>query len=100
MPVPKPKPGESKDTFIARCIRLLSDEDPNRDRKQVIAICFQQWRDRRKESSESTMPEETQYKKDEDGNFIIAENVPIVFNSTMSPISDEQDEEEKKDGGE
>lgn len=33
--------------------------------------------------------EEKKYKKDNDGHFIIAENVPFIFNSLMSPIKEE-----------
>ena len=93
MPIPKPRPNEEKDKFVARCIRQLSKENPNRDRKQIIAICFQTWKDRKKESINKM--DEKQYKKDEDGHYIIAENVPIIFNSTIQPIIDIEKAEEE-----
>lgn len=43
MPVPKPSSGEDQKTFISRCVSQLSREDPNRDQKQVLAICYSQW---------------------------------------------------------
>lgn len=44
MPIPKPKNGEDRDTFVSRCISTVKDEDPNRPHKQIIAICFESWR--------------------------------------------------------
>ena len=73
-------------------VKFLTKEDPTRDNKQIVAICFGQWRDRKKESMD-----ESQYKKDEEGNFIIAENVPFVFNGLMSPIKEEESTEVKDD---
>ena len=32
---------------------------------------------------------EEQYEKDSEGNYIIAENVPFVFNSILIPITEE-----------
>ncbi len=91
--MPKPRKGEKQTDFISRCIRQLSKEDPNRKPKQVQAICFQTWRDRKKESINKM--DEKQYKKDEDGHYIIAENVPFVFNSVISPLKEEEEDDEK-----
>ncbi len=44
MPIPKPNANESQDQFIGRCISTLSKADPDRDPKQVQAICYSTWR--------------------------------------------------------
>ncbi len=46
MPVPTPNPNEKQADFIARCMKFLMDEDPDRDEKQALAICYSQWRSR------------------------------------------------------
>ena len=79
--MPKPRKGEKQTDFISRCIRQLSKEDPNRKPKQVQAICFQTWRDRKKESIDKM--DEKKY--DEEGNIIIAENVKLVLNAEIIP---------------
>ena len=43
-PIPSPSAEESQDKFISRCISTLSERDPGREHKQVIAICFNEWR--------------------------------------------------------
>ncbi len=96
MPILKPGPNEDKDKFVARCIKQLTKEDPNRKREQIIAICFQTWRDRKKSNFDGENMAEKKYKKDSDGHFIIAENVPFVFNSVISPLKEEE-EDDKED---
>ena len=49
MPVPSPKPNESQQSFVSRCIRQLHHSDPNRDDKQIQAICYSKWRDKKKQ---------------------------------------------------
>ena len=44
MPVPTPRSGESQQNFISRCISTLHKLDPERDDKQIQAICYSQWR--------------------------------------------------------
>jgi len=62
MPVPKPKSGESQDDYIPRCISFMEDEEkkkPKEDRrphKQIQAICFDSWRDSKKEKSHFSTP--------------------------------------------
>ncbi|MCK4267175.1 MAG: hypothetical protein KAX31_07820, partial [Thermoplasmata archaeon] len=46
MPVPKPRKGEKEDDFISRCISTVSRADPEREHDQVVAICFDTWRNR------------------------------------------------------
>ena len=50
MPVPEPKPDESKDDFMERCVSFLIDEGT--DNEQAVAICYNQWRERDKMSNE------------------------------------------------
>ncbi len=96
--MPNPAAGENQSDFVARCIRLVTKEDPNRNKRQIIAICFDKWKSKKKAS---TMPQQ-KYKQDEDGHYIIAENVPIIFNSVMNPTSDiitESPEEDIQNAG-
>ena len=44
MPIPSPTKGESEKDFVSRCISAVSKADPERDPKQVAAICFNQYR--------------------------------------------------------
>lgn len=37
----------------------------------------------------------TEYKKDADGHYIIAENVPFVFNSVLSTVKESKEETEE-----
>lgn len=46
MPIPKPKKDESKDKFISRCAKQLAKVDPNRPKKQRLAICFSEWKNK------------------------------------------------------
>jgi len=48
MPVPKPEDGEDKKTFISRCIRQLSEEDPEKPKDEISAICYTQWDEKSK----------------------------------------------------
>ncbi len=44
MPIPSVNPGEDEQTYVSRCIRQLSHADPNRDPKQIQAICYSTFR--------------------------------------------------------
>ncbi len=46
MPIPKPKPDETEEEFISRCMSAISDEYDEED--QAIAVCFTTWREREK----------------------------------------------------
>jgi len=48
MPVPTPQQGEERNDFISRCISTMKKQDPNRDDKQIQAICYDTWRKKRK----------------------------------------------------
>lgn len=45
MPLPKPKNGEEKQSFLSRCIATMTKEESDKfpDRKQRAAICYSQW---------------------------------------------------------
>ena len=44
MPLPKPRKGEEKNEFIARCVEdeVMREEFP--EREQRLAVCYSQWR--------------------------------------------------------
>jgi len=48
MPIPKPSKGESRESFISRCNSAMAKEFP--DAKQRNAVCFDAWRNSKKES--------------------------------------------------
>jgi len=43
MPLPKPRPSESRKPFLDRCIRFVINEGT--DREQAVAICISQWQE-------------------------------------------------------
>jgi len=47
MPLPTPRPTESKDEFVARCVMddTMKKEFPNR--QQRVAVCFQTYQNRK-----------------------------------------------------
>lgn len=45
MPIPNPIEGENHDTFMSRCMRVLSDDHPDRDER--YAICQSRWDEKR-----------------------------------------------------
>ena len=57
MPVPSPKKGEDQDKFMGRCMSFMMNEnkgkptEDKRPRKQLVAICFSQWKDGHKSNS-------------------------------------------------
>ena len=48
MPLVKPYPNEEEEKFIGRCIRTMMKRDPNRPRKQIIAMCYSSYREAKK----------------------------------------------------
>jgi hypothetical protein len=98
MPIPKPKPGESRSDFVSRCISTVTKLDPSRKPEQVQAICFDTWR-RSKENMEEKEKdkkdeeeEEEETKYDEDGKIIVAENVPILLQAELNVVETEKEE--------
>ena len=49
--MPKVKPNEIQDDFVARCIPIVLDEGTAEDQDQATAICFSLWRDRKSNMS-------------------------------------------------
>lgn len=47
MPLPTPRKDEKESAFISRCVSMETKAAPERDRKQVIAMCYSQWRKHR-----------------------------------------------------
>ena len=56
MPVPQPESGEDEQTFVSRCIDEMHKIDPKREDKQIQAICFSQWRDRKRIAMSEPIP--------------------------------------------
>ena len=44
MPIPQPKLKEKRNEFVSRCVSKLSKIDSDKPRKQIIAICFNAWK--------------------------------------------------------
>ena len=42
--MPNPKPGESKDKFIGRCIPYVKKEHPDWKQDKCVAVCYSLWR--------------------------------------------------------
>lgn len=59
MPLPTPKKDESQDTFMGRCMAFMSEENSKkpegkkRERKQMVAICFSQFKNKGSKSEEA-----------------------------------------------
>lgn len=51
MPIPRPSPNESKESFISRCIEELSQNDPGTPKDTITAICYNQWNEKPKVAS-------------------------------------------------
>lgn len=77
MPIPKPKKGEDKDSFISRCMSDDTMQKEYPDKEQRMAVCISQT-----EKGEN-MNNKENVKRDEKGRIIVAENVNIVFNGEI-----------------
>ncbi len=53
MPIPTPNKDEPKSKFISRCIATVTKVDPKRDSKQVAAICYTEWKNKKKKAKGS-----------------------------------------------
>jgi len=47
--MPKPKPNESQEDFVARCIPIVLNDETAQDQKQAVAICNSMWQDAEKQ---------------------------------------------------
>jgi len=69
MPIPKPKPDETEDDFISRCMSAIADEYDDND--QALAICGTQWREREKSMKDIERKSvQVELKEDKEGAFI------------------------------
>lgn len=57
MPIPKPKPGESQNDYMGRCMHVVMNDGTTNDQEQGVAICLNTWRSSKK-------------KKDADGDIM------------------------------
>jgi len=85
MPVPKPKPNESQQEFISRCISEMHDIDPDRPHDQIIAICYTAWRDAKGESQDGTANIKAETLKE----FLPKEfHRPLIYGATLqNPVN-------------
>ena len=90
MPIPTPHDSESEQDFIGRCITKVKSEDEDMDDKQVQAICFSAWKNKKTESGEKMI------KRDEDGNFIVAEGIRVVFEAYISENIQEESKQKEE----
>ena len=92
MPLPKPRTGEKQNDFIGRCIRFVKKDKPETPNDQAVAICFDTWRRAkgRRQSLEMEIKKEKIKKKkyDEEGREIVAENVPVIFNTRLQTLDE------------
>lgn len=56
-PIPSPRKNEERGKFISRCISSVAHADPERKHVQVIAMCHEAWRRRKKSDSEPEVEE-------------------------------------------
>lgn len=82
MPIPKPNKGEQKDAFISRCMSNGTMKKEFPDQAQRSAVCNTAW----KRKSED-------FKRDDQGRRILAENVKIVFNGEISFKQEDNEDE-------
>lgn len=61
MPVPKPSSGESERAFVSRCISTMSHRDPDRERDQIVAVCYGAWRESKGEKRAPEFEQLLQY---------------------------------------
>jgi hypothetical protein len=69
MPVPMPHSGEKQDAFMSRCMRMMHGENEGKDskskrpQKQMVAICFSQWKKGKNKSASGESTEITEEDK-------------------------------------
>ena len=83
MPLPSPKPKETEDEFISRCMHVLANSDSERPQKQRVAICYSQWR-KKKEAPPFDLPPQTKPLKKEFDVF--AEEVKSAWNKMENDV--------------
>lgn len=56
--MPEPRPGESRDDFIGRCIPVVLDDSTAENQAQAVAVCFSMW----EQNKGDMMTEQHEYK--------------------------------------
>lgn len=51
--MPEPMRGESKAAFVSRCVRVVSQEEPDSKMSYRVAKCYGIWRQAKKEEKKS-----------------------------------------------
>lgn len=46
MPIPTPRKDEKEKDFISRCVSMETKAAPNRDKEQIVAMCYSKWREK------------------------------------------------------
>ena len=59
MPIPKPRKGEPSDEFIGRCMSWMHDNEPERPKKQQLAMCYSSLRTARGKGTAPKKEEQT-----------------------------------------
>ncbi len=90
MPIPTPRPNEEEKKFVSRCISELHKIDPSREQKQVIAICYSQWK-------KSKHVEETVEEAKINWYINQVEEALRVEEAKKNPVVNPEDEAKKKE---
>ena len=53
MPLPNPKKGEDKSSFVSRCIAFVKRENSKIPNDQASAMCYSKWDSSKKETKSS-----------------------------------------------
>ena len=76
MPIPKPKPKQSKEDYISKCHKFLHNENKTRKKKrsneQISGICFSIWR--RKDYSETQIQDILEWYENKEAEAMIEYN--------------------------
>lgn len=57
--MPTPKPGESRDDFVSRCIPIVIEDEAADDPDQAVAVCNSMWEQEQDKSEGKTMERKT-----------------------------------------
>lgn len=57
--MPTPKPGESRDDFVSRCVPIVIEDETADDSDQAVAICNSMWEQEQEKSKGKTMERKT-----------------------------------------
>ncbi len=57
--MPTPRKGETRESFMSRCVPMRHSEHPNEPNNQSVAVCFSMWKEHSKKSAEEKAAELT-----------------------------------------